>query len=499
MDKKRKLRFSRPVELLAFLILFIFISVNLMNLLMVKGRYIGPRLYNVYEGNAKNTDVLIVGSSHAIQLTGRELWRDKGIATFTVGGNSQPVDIVYHSIVEFLKYENPKVVMVETALIPDDSLTDPDMEYTGRIQNDAPFRFSFNYVKMALEQIKNFELPIKKDGIELLYKWPLMHDRYKSLTKDDFVNEMPYLNTDTDPLFSVPDEELQIVTTDERAEMSSVGYEYLDRIIKLCKKKNIELILFHTPYPASELVMAQQNTISDIAAENDVPFLDFNYLIDEAGLDLQADMAADKNHLNYYGAKKVTSYLGDYLVNNYGLEDHRQDLGYENWDKDLEAWRDITLRSDLTGSGDIEGWSEKLSENYADYVLIITLSGNYKVEQEGVIKSFLEKVSAPEDFYEKGGCLILDHGNVVFTSQDEIYTYSHEFENTAVSVNGYAPVEYNAQEALEKGVDDKVYIWGEDYIKIKNGINVTIYNDRLDLVVDSVGLNVYESNSELVR
>ena len=47
MDKKRKLRFSRPVELLAFLILFIFISVNLMNLLMVKGCYIGTRLYNV--------------------------------------------------------------------------------------------------------------------------------------------------------------------------------------------------------------------------------------------------------------------------------------------------------------------------------------------------------------------------------------------------------------------------------------------------------------------
>ncbi|WP_092330989.1 hypothetical protein [Butyrivibrio sp. YAB3001] len=47
----------------------------------------------------------------------------------------------------------------------------------------------------------------------------------------------------------------------------------------------------------------------------------FDY-VDEMGIDTKTDFA-DKGHLNNDGAKKVSDFLGEYLVNHYELTDFR--------------------------------------------------------------------------------------------------------------------------------------------------------------------------------
>lgn len=481
---------SRLIELIAFIIAFIITSTCLMNALIVKGHSTEARMYDVYEGYAHNTDVLFIGSSHAGHLVGRNLWRDYGIAAYTIAGNSQPVDILYHSIVEFLKYETPKVIMVETALIPDDSMESPDTEYEGRIQNGAGFRYSSNYLQMVSEQIKNFNLPLKTEGIQLIYKWPLMHDRYKSLTKDDFVPDTPYFVSDTEPLYSVPEQEAQIVTSEERGPISDIGREYLDKIIDLCQKENVPLVLFHTPYPAPEITLAQQNTIADIAAENNVPFIDFNYLVDDIGFDVQTDQARDLNHLNLQGGEKVTDYLGKYLLNNYGLKDHRQDPGYDTWNKDLQGWQTLQVKKSFEEAGSTADYAELLGNQYSNYVVIMTLSGDYFSESDGSIESVLGKVPVPQDFQAKGGTVLLDHGNVLFYSADNAtYAFSHKFGNAIVSVNRHIPNdEFISQQNAENN-NDGIYIWNDNYIQNANGLNITIYDSDLDIVINSIGID----------
>ncbi len=500
MEKGNNAQRKRGFELLAFLLIFIILSTNLMNILNVKGNPGEPRMYSVYEGYAKNTEVLFAGSSHAGQLLGRKLWEDYGIPAYTIAGNSQPVDIMYHSIKEFLKYEKPKVIMVETALIPDDSIEEPDTVYACDTKNDAPFRFSLNYLQMAIEQIRNFDLPLKSDGVNLLYKWPLMHDRYKNLTRDDFEIVKPYVSTDLEPLYSVPEVPVEIVTTDRREVLSTVGEEYLNKIIKLCKREKVELVLFHTPYPAPEISMAQQNTIADIAAENDVPFIDFNYLIDEIDFNPATDQSRDLNHVNYYGAEKLTRYLGDYLRGNYSLADHRQDSGYDNWNKDLEAWRDVFVKNELSDTNNIMEWSDLLAEDYKDYVVIMTLSGNYLFDQDGVIQSVISKLSLPDSFYENGGTLILDHGSVIYVSGDEkTYSYSHKYGRMNLAVDRLTSNDEYAAIGATENENDGIFIDGENYIKAVNGLSVTVYNDELEDVIDSVGIDIYLSVTELYR
>ena len=77
------------------------------------------------------------------------------------------------------------------------------------------------------------------------------------------------------------------------------------------------------------------NTAADIAAEYGVPFIDYNLLYEECGMDFSTDMA-DDGHLNAQGAAKFTSVFGEYLAENYAIPNHRYDEKYETWEKDAE-------------------------------------------------------------------------------------------------------------------------------------------------------------------
>ena len=70
----------------------------------------------------------------------------------------------------------------------------------------------------------------------------------------------------------------------------------------------------------------------------------FDYLslhdkMQEVGLDNRNDFY-DWNHVNLSGADKVTSYLGQYLVENYDLPDNRNNHEYESWNKECKIWND---------------------------------------------------------------------------------------------------------------------------------------------------------------
>ena len=51
----------------------------------------------------------------------------------------------------------------------------------------------------------------------------------------------------------------------------------------------------------------------------------------------------DFGHLYVYGAEKSTKTIGKYLVQEFGLESHKGQEGYESWDEDYALYlRDYT-------------------------------------------------------------------------------------------------------------------------------------------------------------
>lgn len=89
--------------------------------------------------------------------------------------------------------------------------------------------------------------------------------------------------------------------------------------------------------------------MSDYAAKKKLPFLDMNLLEKELNMDWDRDSRDEGDHLNTYGAEKVSRYLGDYLKANYGLTDHRKGEGAKRWWKDFESarrWKEVAIQKD---------------------------------------------------------------------------------------------------------------------------------------------------------
>ena len=86
------------------------------------------------------------------------------------------------------------------------------------------------------------------------------------------------------------------------------------------------------------------NWTETFAKEQGVGFINCLYLLDEIGFDHNTDMR-EWNHMNYYGGKKVTHYLGSYIQEQYDIPDRREDAAYSHWEKDLRAYENYVARN----------------------------------------------------------------------------------------------------------------------------------------------------------
>ena len=71
-----------------------------------------------------------------------------------------------------------------------------------------------------------------------------------------------------------------------------------------------------------------------MAKDLGIEYIDLNLKVDELKINWKKDSQEKRGeHLNYTGALKVTSYLGEYLKNNNDLPDHREDKSFEAWNE----------------------------------------------------------------------------------------------------------------------------------------------------------------------
>lgn len=108
----------------------------------------------------------------------------------------------------------------------------------------------------------------------------------------------------------------------EEMNITQAAQTYLQKIIDYCKQKDIELTLFISPVWATQLLATENydsyiQSVSKIAANNDVPFYDFN-LCKEEYLNLEKpDYWRDEGHLNIYGAEIYTNTFYDVISGKY--------------------------------------------------------------------------------------------------------------------------------------------------------------------------------------
>ncbi|MCD7744985.1 MAG: hypothetical protein LUI13_06870 [Lachnospiraceae bacterium] len=276
-------------------------------------------------------DVLFMGTSHVHEgIDPMYIYENSGITSFTLSGSQARFDTTYLALKEALKTQSPQILFLDMSAI----------QY-GQQLREAKIHQITDHISLPLDKIELVRNSEDEDLTMLDVLFPLFrfHSRWNQLNAHDFMYATGDLETTytrghyvdyTTVLseFHFYDEDGMTCRITDR------DRSYLDRLVTLCEENDIELIMYKLPAPYWSLSLSESAT--EIAAEYGLEFWEMYYEFDEIGLDVTTDFRDATDHLNQYGAEKISAYLMEYLQENYDLEDQRGTNA--RWDSDLAGY-----------------------------------------------------------------------------------------------------------------------------------------------------------------
>lgn len=372
-----------------------------------------------------NTDVMLVGaSSISSNIEISELWKEKGIAAYCIGAAWSSCCENYYRLAEGAEKRSCKLIVVEMRGVTMDTAQTTAV----REDNIAGLSMSLNKLRYIQEAIE------PKERLYYILDFPLYHSRYNALVKWDFRHASSF-GEDNKGIW------MNNYGTNNTLELNSaadvIGYRainqkqeyYLRKIIEYCEANDLELLLLKTPDGNRPLDQPFYNTVALIAEEYGVPFLDMNQYDEEIGL-TSADFWTDNWHLNVEGARKCTTFLGDYLMEHYALLDHRGDADYVSWDRFAANREDLYLRA-ITDNKDY------FDELLRDQRKIIVVPSGMALEKSEQYLSVRERLDDLEyELHDAEDVLYGEENRNTWTLGSNTVMVQKDYQARKISING---------------------------------------------------------------
>lgn len=324
---------KKIIRLFGFSLVLIAVLLGIYKVLSWKdtsGSYISS-IEQLQNTKTNTVDVVFLGSSHVYcGVAPHVLWREYGISAFDMSISGMDKYSEFYYTKYFLKYQNPKLICVDTFSFTFDRGAVLANEYRNMISMPS----SSLQRKMVDEYIED-----KKVAVDYKLKWPVIHTRYRDITKKDFVSSVfervgkgenlpPASFTDSGSQYSAN------LDIREAMPISDDNRELIDRYETLFEKTGIPILFFSVPYEMSpEQVMITAGIEEYIRQKEGLYFMNGSKEVDDL-LDVYGDFA-DSTHLNINGAEKFSDWLGKYILNLVNLPNHTGDLNYSSWDDEL--------------------------------------------------------------------------------------------------------------------------------------------------------------------
>lgn len=260
-------------------------------------------------------DYLVIGDSETYSsMSPMQLWEDYGYTGYICGTPGQHIEDTLAYLKAFCQVQTPKLVIFEANAL-----------YRSSVFQDDVSRIASRSIEKAL--------PIFE-----------YHDRWKSLSISDIgqVNYTwrNYLKGFVPTWKSKPwtGGNGYMLKTDKKKEIQEVNQYYFGQIVSFCQERNIPLLVVNVPAPVNWNYQ-KHNGVKSLTKSYDVPYYDMNLRVEKMNIDWQGDSRDGGDHMNIYGAQKVTYFLGKYLAKHYDLPDHRGDSAYNSWNQDFEKYQ----------------------------------------------------------------------------------------------------------------------------------------------------------------
>lgn len=262
------------------------------------------------EQEPNSADVVFLGDSEVYAAYfPLQMFKDYGITSYIAATSAQRLCDSYVVLEKVFEKQNPKLLVIETGAL---------FRYAGTEKNAD--NFGFNLYAEAFPVFK-YHSRWKNDIREAIRNTAQSGIDYRGFLYRTTRN--PYNGGE------------YMFYTDEKTYVSELVPEYLDKILKLCKEHNVDVTFVSSP-TVMHWDYKKHNGATEYIGKLGYPYIDLNLENDKIKIDWKTDTKDCGDHVNYYGAVKVTDFYGKYLKEHYDLEDHRNDPKCDSWREDVK-------------------------------------------------------------------------------------------------------------------------------------------------------------------
>ena len=332
------------INYILFIIITLVIALLVSKLIYKNTHYYEAGLLKtIYNIEPNTIDVLVVGpSTSETGWNSFVAWSEYGITSLNYSFSFLPAPIIKNLIIEVLKTQKPKVILINVDSLLFDNLGNDKSQKFFFYHIFPKIPFSLNKLPMLQRLTKYYSLNPKT----FIYSvFPITAIRSIALNDMETSSlSLAYFRTayfkQNNSLSFIHSKKIKLYETEK-----SVPQEYIKELIDFCSTLDIPTmfisvpaaIAFTKPY-ITVGVKNRYNPFFSYLNSRRINFIHANQYRTVRDLKLKGGDSFDEDHLNFWGSQKFTSYVSDILVKNFNLKDKRNNPKYAFWNDAAEAY-----------------------------------------------------------------------------------------------------------------------------------------------------------------
>ncbi|MDD5795891.1 MAG: hypothetical protein PUD24_03015 [Oscillospiraceae bacterium] len=345
---KLKIYLKRTVKILS-LVLAVLLVVG------ISGEYVlkqydanSIRLEGFYMEEKDSLDVVFIGASETYAaFSSAQAYDEFGFTSYPYASGAIPVTVYKSALKQIRKTQSPKLIVCE--------INGALYENEKSVNKAGSLHKYFDSVPFSLDKVQDISEAVPQELQSEFYfpflKYHGMWDDYPSAKKFQWVESKIYMqqrgysllkgNNIGSNTFKPKTKMVENLANDNStAELEPKSEEGLRDLLQYCKDENIDNILFvRFPHYVDKKMykrFQRGNRAGEIINEYGFEFLNLEKNYEDIGLDFSTDFD-NAEHMNIYGQKKFTSYLGNLLCEKYGVEGRQlSDTSKERWEQAVD-------------------------------------------------------------------------------------------------------------------------------------------------------------------
>lgn len=333
---------KRAIRIVIFFLVFALVFVGVDYALSIGvDRHSAHVMRGFYDEREGSLDAVYLGSSNCLAFWNSMVaWEQYGITVHPFSNNSQQFTAAEYLIKEARKTQPDAVFVVNVNTLG----LKTDVISLHRMFDNMPF--SLNKLEALAAMTEMYDLT-GEEKQELYFPILRYHSRWGDLKSSDFTksgveykgafNYRDYWQDIVD-ISKVYKPQEGVVTPPAHV------VNALDSLLDYCDAQKVKVVFVTVPRvedAPEEYGMFRY--VSQTVEQRGYHALDLTDKIEELNFDLTIDYY-NKTHTNAHGAVKFTQYVSEYLIENFGFENKKNDPAYSDWNKTYDSYLTVAAR-----------------------------------------------------------------------------------------------------------------------------------------------------------